>query len=44
MAATNTIHDRRHYGGRMKSTVVFGGRKITSDKQVDSKWIGACKK
>ena len=44
MAASYTIHDRRHYSARIKSTVVFGGRTTTSDKQVDSKWIGACKK
>ena len=44
MVATYTIHDRRHYSANIKSTVVFGGRKIASDKQVDSKWIGACKK
>ncbi len=44
MTATYTIHDRRHYSGRMKTTVLLGGRKTTSDKQVESKWIGACKK
>ncbi len=44
MAATYTIHDRQHYSAKIKSTVVFGGRKTTSDKQVVSKWIGACKK
>lgn len=43
MTATYTIQDRRHYSGRMKTTVVFGGRKTTSDKQIESKWIGACK-
>ncbi len=43
LAATYTIHDRRHYSGRMKSTIVFGGHKSTSDKQMVSKWIGVCK-
>jgi Protein of unknown function (DUF3617) len=44
MAASYTIHDRRHYSARIKSTVILGGRKIPSDKQVESKWIGVCKK
>lgn len=44
IAAAYTIHDRRHYSGRIKTTVVFGGRKTTSDKQIVAKWIGACKK
>jgi hypothetical protein len=44
MTATYTIHDRRRYSGRLKSTVVFGGQKTTSDKQIESKWIGACNK
>jgi len=44
MAAAYTIHDRRHYSARIKSVVVFGGRKTTSDKQVESKWIGPCTK
>ena len=44
MAAAYTIHDRHHYSGRMKSTIVFGGRTITSDKRIEAEWIGACKK
>ena len=44
MTATYTIHDRRHYSGTLKSTVVLGGQKTTSDKRIESKWIGACKK
>jgi hypothetical protein len=36
--------DRKHYAGTMKSTVIFAGQKMTSDKKIDSKWIGACKK
>lgn len=44
MAAAFTIHDRRHYSGHIKTTVVFGGHKTTGDKKIESKWIGACKK
>lgn len=44
MVASYTIQDRRHYSGRMKTTVVFAGHKTTSDKRVVSKWIGVCKK
>ena len=44
MTATYTIHNRRHYSGRLKSTVVLGGQKTTSDKQIESKWISACNK
>ncbi len=44
MTATYTLHDRRHYSGRLNSTVIFGGQKTTSDKQIEAKWIGACKK
>jgi len=40
-----TFLNARHYTGTVKSTVVFGGQKITTDKQLDSKWIAAaCKK
>lgn len=28
----------------MKSTIVLAGQKTVSDKKIDSKWIGACKK
>lgn len=39
-----TFIDRKHYTGTLKSTVIFAGQKITSDKKIESKWIGACKK
>ena len=39
-----TFIDRKHYTTAMKSTVSFGAQKMTSDKQIDSKWIGgSCK-
>jgi hypothetical protein len=42
---TFTFIDRKHYITAMKSTISFGGQKMTADKQVDSKWIAAeCKK
>ena len=45
MAGTFTFIDRRHYKTSMQSTISFGGQKMTSDKQVDSKWIAAaCQK
>ena len=44
IAATYSFIDRHHYSGTLKSTVVIAGQKTTSDKAVDSKWIGACKK
>jgi hypothetical protein len=44
MVATYTIVSPRHYTGTVKSTVSFAGRKTTSDKKIESKWIGACKK
>jgi len=40
-----TFLDPRHYTGTVKSTFVFKGRKTTSDKTIDAKWLGpACKK
>lgn len=37
--------DARHYSGTVKSTFVFKGRKTTSDKTIDAKWLAAeCKK
>ncbi len=40
-----TFENARHYTGTIKSNVVYGGKAITSDKQLDSKWIAAaCKK
>ena len=45
MSGTFTFIDRRHYKTSMQSTISFGGQKMTSDKQVDSKWVAAaCKK
>jgi hypothetical protein len=41
MAGTFTFIDRRHYTTSMKSTISFGGQTMTSDKQVDSRWIAA---
>ena len=39
-----TFIDRKQYTGTLKSTVIFAGQKTTSDKKIESKWIGACKK
>jgi hypothetical protein len=37
--------DARHYTGAVKSTFVFKGKKTTSDKTIDAKWLdAACKK
>ena len=45
MSGTFTFIDRRHYTTSMKTAFSFGGQKMTSDKQVDSKWVAAaCKK
>lgn len=45
MSGSFTFIDRRHYKTSMQSTISFGGQKMTSDKQVDSKWVAAaCKK
>lgn len=44
IAATYIFIDRRHYTGTMKSTITMAGQKTTSDKKIESKWIGACKK
>ena len=45
MSGTYTFIDRRHYTTAMKTAISFGGQTMTSDKQVDSKWIAAaCKK
>lgn len=43
IAGTMTFQDRKHYTGAMKSTVVFAGQKMTSDKKIVSEWIGPCK-
>ena len=44
MIGSYTFLDRRHYTATMKSTIIHGGQTVTSNKTVDSKWIGACKK
>ncbi|HXD46961.1 MAG TPA: DUF3617 family protein [Pseudolabrys sp.] len=45
LVGTFTFIDRKHYQTSMKSTISFGGRTMTADKQVDSKWLSAaCKK
>jgi hypothetical protein len=45
ISGTFTFIDRKHYTTSMKSVVTFGGQKMTADKEIDSKWIGAaCKK
>ena len=45
MSGTFTFIDHRHYKTSMQSTISFGGQTMTSDKQVDSKWVAAaCKK
>ncbi|HEY6028080.1 MAG TPA: DUF3617 family protein [Pseudolabrys sp.] len=45
LSGTFTFIDRKHYTTSMKSTIAMGGQKMTSDKQVDSKWVAAeCKK
>ena len=40
-----TFQNSRRYTGAVKSSVTFAGKTITTDKQIDSKWISAtCKK
>ena len=36
-----TFLNARHYTGTVKSNVTYGGKTISSDKQLDSKWIAA---
>jgi hypothetical protein len=43
IAGTISFIDRKHYAGTLKSTVIFAGQKITSDKKIESKWLGPCK-
>lgn len=45
VSMTMTFLNSRHYTGAVKSNVTFAGKKMTTDKQIDSKWISAtCKK
>ena len=37
------FENARHYSGTIKSSVTFAGKTTSSDKQIDSKWIGPCK-
>ncbi len=39
-----TFPNSRHYTGTIKSKVVYAGKTTTSDKRIDAKWIGACRK
>ncbi|HEY4142655.1 MAG TPA: DUF3617 domain-containing protein [Pseudolabrys sp.] len=42
---TVNFQSKRAYVGTMKSLVIFGGQKMTTDKTIDAKWIAAsCKK
>jgi hypothetical protein len=43
IAGTITFIDRKQYAGTLKSTVIFAGQKIISDKKIESKWLGPCK-
>jgi hypothetical protein len=43
IVGTITFIDRKHYAGTLKSTVIFAGQKTTSDKKIESKWLGPCK-
>jgi hypothetical protein len=44
MTTVYTFGDRKHYTGTIKSTVRAPGRQMIFEKQVDSKWLGVCKK
>lgn len=44
MEATYTFLTPKHYRGTLKSTVILAGKKSSANKQVDSVWIGVCKK
>jgi hypothetical protein len=47
IAVSMTINfaDSRHFTGTIKSNVAYGGKTVTSDKQLNSKWVAAaCKK
>ena len=47
IAVSMTINfvDARHFTGAIKSNVAYGGKTVTSDKQLNSKWVAAaCKK
>jgi hypothetical protein len=45
VSMTMTFLNSRHYTGVAKSNISFAGKKMTTDKQIDSKWLSAtCKK
>ena len=45
VSMTMTFLNPRHYTGVVKSNVTFAGKKMTTDKQINSKWLSAtCKK
>ena len=45
VSMTITFADARHFTGTIKSNVAYGGKTVTSDKQLNSKWVAAaCKK
>ena len=45
VSMTITFADARHFTGTIKSNVTYGGKTVTSDKQLNSKWVAAaCKK
>jgi hypothetical protein len=44
MQATYTFISAKHYTGTLKSAVILAGKKTTANKQVDSVWVGTCKK
>jgi hypothetical protein len=45
VSMTMTFLNSRHYTGAVKSNITFAGKKMTTDKQIDSKWMSAtCKK
>jgi Protein of unknown function (DUF3617) len=35
-----SFHGQRHYTGSVKSTFVLKGKKTTSDKMIEAKWLG----
>ena len=45
VSMTIIFADARHFTGTIKSNVAYGGKTVTSDKQLNSKWVAAaCKK
>lgn len=44
MQATYAFVSTKRYTGTLKSTVILAGKTSTANKQVESVWLGACKK